>query len=462
MFIENDKGHTHAILRTVAALEEWVQRTPWTAHPSQITIAIEKGDTIEMVRALLRIVSLKAGIKDISKTTHHPLLGLYNIGFRIATMPPLGNAITLGSEDVDELEAKLFEREKASEEEKASEQEAKTKNKKYELTREISVSGPKPVHRIRALRDFGDVKAGDLGGWVEGEHNLSHSGNCWVYNNARVYDGARVVDDAKVYDEAEVCDYALVYNKAVIDGRAKVYGSATVYDKAKVCGRARVYDQAKVYGHAKIYSNAQIHGFSSVCGCAEVNGRADIFDWVDIYGAATVHGNAKVYQHATVYDEAQVYGHAQVYGAAQICGKARVCDKDEVCGKVRVYDQTPIDAKQEKGVSAEQKEKAPTTLKPTTREAILDAAKVCVCGKRTTDYGKPENNFATIANLWTTYLRGSHPETPDITATDAAVMLALLKIARISSGTGTEDCFVDLAGYAACGGEIAAQKEETK
>jgi hypothetical protein len=38
---------------------------------------------------------------------------------------------------------------------------------------------------------------------------------------------------------------------------------------------------------------------------------------------------------------------------------------------------------------------------------------------------------------------------------DVAMMMALLKIARIQSGTATEDSFVDLAGYAACGGEIA-------
>lgn len=88
-----------------------------------------------------------------------------------------------------------------------------------------------------------------------------------------------------------------------------------------------------------------------------------------------------------------------------------------------------------------------------TRPEILDAAKACVCGQREQDYGKPEDNFRLIAHLWNVYLglEGFN----EIAPLDVAMMMALLKIARISTGTGTADSFVDLAGYAACGGEIA-------
>ena len=58
--------------------------------------------------------------------------------------------------------------------------------KKYELTDEtIDVSGT-TLHRIKALKDFGNVKKGELGGYVESEHNLSQEGNCWVCGNAKV------------------------------------------------------------------------------------------------------------------------------------------------------------------------------------------------------------------------------------------------------------------------------------
>ena len=93
-----------------------------------------------------------------------------------------------------------------------------------------------------------------------------------------------------------------------------------------------------------------------------------------------------------------------------------------------------------------------------TREEILNKAKECVCGQREQDYGTPESNFQLIADLWNDYL-GFVDHDYDITPTDVAMMMALLKIARIKNGGGTGDSFVDLAGYAACGGEINSCKQ---
>ena len=93
------------------------------------------------------------------------------------------------------------------------------------------------------------------------------------------------------------------------------------------------------------------------------------------------------------------------------------------------------------------------------REGILDEAKRCVCGKREQDYGTPQNNFATIADFWNTYLGGRlSPDNP-INSHDVGIMMALLKIARIKSGgtaAGSMDNYIDLAGYAACAGEMYA------
>lgn len=72
-------------------------------------------------------------------------------------------------------------------------------SKKYEFTGEtIEVDGG-VLHRIRALRDLGDVEAGDLGGFVENEDNLSHNGSAKVYGNAKVFGNARVSEDAQVF-----------------------------------------------------------------------------------------------------------------------------------------------------------------------------------------------------------------------------------------------------------------------
>lgn len=87
------------------------------------------------------------------------------------------------------------------------------------------------------------------------------------------------------------------------------------------------------------------------------------------------------------------------------------------------------------------------------RAEILQTAEKMVCGHREQDYGSPENSFQAIADLWSAYLE------EEVTALDVAMMMALLKIARIKTGTATNDSFVDLAGYAACGGEIASGAE---
>ncbi|MCD8197819.1 MAG: DUF6378 domain-containing protein [Lachnospiraceae bacterium] len=90
------------------------------------------------------------------------------------------------------------------------------------------------------------------------------------------------------------------------------------------------------------------------------------------------------------------------------------------------------------------------------RAEILDAAKKCVCQDRNEQYGSPEDNFGKIAELWSAY-RGEL-----FLKRDVAMMMALVKIARIYAGE-SEDSYIDLAGYAACGGELASEekKEET-
>lgn len=84
-----------------------------------------------------------------------------------------------------------------------------------------------------------------------------------------------------------------------------------------------------------------------------------------------------------------------------------------------------------------------------TRKQILEEAEKCVCGQRQEDYGEPEDNFRAIANLWSSYMGTKFD------AHDVAIMMALLKIGRIQSGRRTEDSYIDLAGYAACAGELA-------
>ncbi|WP_375607537.1 MULTISPECIES: hypothetical protein [unclassified Bartonella] len=100
--------------------------------------------------------------------------------------------------------------------------------KKYELTDEtIKVDG-KTLYRIRALKNFGDIKKGDLGGFVETERNLSHDDNCWVGDEAWVYENAYVYENAKVYEDAEVYNNAKVGGNAIVAGKTAFYGSDAI------------------------------------------------------------------------------------------------------------------------------------------------------------------------------------------------------------------------------------------
>jgi hypothetical protein len=83
------------------------------------------------------------------------------------------------------------------------------------------------------------------------------------------------------------------------------------------------------------------------------------------------------------------------------------------------------------------------------RSQILDTAKNYVTKDRAATHGEMENNFETIAKYWSVHL-----DIP-VTATDVAVMMTLLKVARIKSNEGHLDNWVDGAGYLACGGEIS-------
>jgi len=100
---------------------------------------------------------------------------------------------------------------------------------KYKLTKTTKEWLGRTLFQIEAVSNFGDIKKGDLGGFIEKEENLSQDGNAWVYDDARVY------------------------------GNAQIYGNACVYDSARVYGNARVSDNARVYGDAQVYGNAHYY-----------------------------------------------------------------------------------------------------------------------------------------------------------------------------------------------------------
>lgn len=151
-------------------------------------------------------------------------------------------------------------------------------DKKYKLRTDLIKGNDGHIlYRIESLKDFSNVKKGDLGGWIEKENNLSQEGNCWVYDNACVYDNAIVTNNATVRDEASV------------------YGDTWVCENACVYGEAKVYDNAKIYGIACVYGESYVRGNTRVYGRALVNGKAIVDNEANICGDAVVKKSSDYY-----------------------------------------------------------------------------------------------------------------------------------------------------------------------
>lgn len=157
-------------------------------------------------------------------------------------------------------------------------------NKKYELLKDdtIEVEGH-ALHRIRLLKDLGHVKAGTLGGYIEKEDNLSHSGECWVANEAKVY------GDASVRENAIVDDVAVVKDRATLMEMAYICDSAVVCDHVMIRGTASVNEDAVVGGEVDISES------SYICGNASIKGEGFICDGAYVSGNTVIDGDFEIY-----------------------------------------------------------------------------------------------------------------------------------------------------------------------
>lgn len=148
--------------------------------------------------------------------------------------------------------------------------------KKYEITDIMHPLYPW-LHRIRALTSVNEqVKAGELGGYVQSEDNLSQKGGCWIY------DRAVCCEDAVVSGEARICDDVMVRGSAFVTGNARMFEWACA--EGNCCIRSgEISRNARVAGEAVVSESADgysplIDGTSMVYGT--VSGRFIIKDLV--------------------------------------------------------------------------------------------------------------------------------------------------------------------------------------
>ena len=156
---------------------------------------------------------------------------------------------------------------------------------KYKLTDETIEFDGKTLHRIEALKDFGHIHKGDKGGFVEGEKNLSQDGDCWIYDDAKVYDMGFVLGNSKVYGDS-------VINKAVkIEGNSVIINS-TIRWRTKV-------------------TNSKIN--KSFISCKWIASSA--LENVTITGVANVNDSTIISPTEVEYEDVEIYGNAIICGS---------------------------------------------------------------------------------------------------------------------------------------------------
>lgn len=212
---------------------------------------------------------------------------------------------------------------------------------KYRLTSNTKYFKGVYLQQIKAVRDFGDIQKGTLGGFVRSTDNLSLEGLCWIDETSIVAEDARITGDAQITRYSKVHGHAEVSGEATVDNSevsefATVRGKAFAYDSNlsgySLLGREAVAEKAVLKDHSSVTDCGQVSG--SLSGHARVEGAAQFSgsatDNVVIGGDSVVGSSVELSGDAVVVDSV-------VDGTSRINGTSRVT-KSSVDGDVVIMD----------------------------------------------------------------------------------------------------------------------------
>ena len=166
--------------------------------------------------------------------------------------------------------------------------------RKFNLTNESITYNGHTLYRIEAIRDFGSIKKGDKGGFVEKEFNLSQFGECWVGYEAKVYENGFVCHNSQVFGNANVFGNAKIGDEVRIFGNSKIFGDTKIEGNAQICDDVLIYDNAQISGNVyicgkvRVYGNAKIYGHTNIDDCVEVCGDAVLYGSYNLGGDALI------------------------------------------------------------------------------------------------------------------------------------------------------------------------------
>ena len=142
-------------------------------------------------------------------------------------------------------------------------------NKKYEILMDkentIEWEG-RTLHRIRALKDFRNVKKGDTGGYVENEYNLSQEGDCWIYDEAKAMDYSTVYDNSRMYDYSVMYDNSTMYNNSRMYDYSRMYDNSILHDYTGMYGNSRIFNNSRMFSNSLMFGNSELKGNKKLYG----------------------------------------------------------------------------------------------------------------------------------------------------------------------------------------------------
>lgn len=282
----------------------------------------------------------------------------------------------------------------------------------------VSIAGKEVEHkmyRIRALRDIParNVKAGDLGGWVNRRDILSHEGDCWIGGEAKVFSednsGAMVFGNALVTDEAiAYCQENAgirIFENAIVNDNVKIFlytreRFARIHGNARLSGNVVAHNPIEVTGN--ISERASIVQGSSVMGDAHVSGNATlsgstVAGKAKVLGKANITNGSTISENAVIIDDADVSA-SEIRGNATISGEAKVVDGAVVCDSATVTDHAVV--KKNSVIAGESVIKDHAVVLESARilgKSVISGTTVVISYKDYTDYISTENRSLSAA-----------------------------------------------------------------
>ena len=206
------------------------------------------------------------------------------------------------------------------------------------LEQELRLPDGRIVKRIMALRDFGNVKKGDIGGFVEWIDNLSHEGDCWIADNAIVAGWSRVSGDALVKNHAKCDGFVSVSDRAVIGDDALLEGYVAAYGDVKIGLFSYLKDGAVARDHATIfcqcrYSNSGKRRVPHVFERATVSGHARLEGRISMSGTSTATDHTTLRDNVRLRENSHAGGHSILEGQATLLWNAMASRHTRIGGR---------------------------------------------------------------------------------------------------------------------------------